>query len=64
VHANGDAELEREPSVAGDVIGVRVRLQDGDELDAMALALVQVLLDRVRGIDDDRGPRPLVADEV
>ena len=64
VHANRDAVLEREPSVAGDVIGVRVRLEDADEPDVAALRLRQHRLDVVRRIDDDRDARVLVADEV
>src|SRR4051812_43962526 len=64
VHANRDVELESEPAVAGDVIGMRVRLQDGDEVDAMAFALVKILLDRIRGIDDDGSSRLIVADQV
>ena len=44
-----DAVLEREPAVAGDVVGVRVRLEDADEPDAASLRLLQVLLDRVGG---------------
>jgi hypothetical protein len=56
--------LEREPAVAGDVIGVRVRLEDGDELDAASLALGEIGLDRIRRIDDDGGSCLLVADEV
>ena len=31
VHANRDAVLEREASVAGDVVGMRVRLENADE---------------------------------
>ena len=34
VDADRDAVLEREPSVPGDVVGVRVRLEDADEPDA------------------------------
>ena len=64
VHAHGDAVLEREAAVAGDVVGVRVRLEHGDELEPAAGALIQILLDRVGRIDDDGHSGVLVADEV
>ena len=41
VDADRDAVLERETSVAGDVVGVRVRLEDADEPDVAALRLRQ-----------------------
>ena len=50
--------------MAGDMIGVRVRLERADDPHAVALALVEVLLDREGGIDDDRVARLLVADQV
>jgi hypothetical protein len=56
--------LEREAPVARNVIGMRVRLEDGDKLDAASLALREIGLDRVRRIDDDGGSCLLVADEV
>ena len=56
--------LEREAAVTRDVVGVRVRLEDADELDAVALRRIQILLDRVGRVDDDGDPRLLVADEV
>ena len=56
--------LEREASVAGDVIGVRVRLDDADEPDVAAFRLRQHRLDVVRRVDDDREAGVLVADEV
>ena len=59
-----EAVLEREPSVPGDVVGVRVRLDDPDEPNAAPLGLLQVLLDRERRVDDDCDPGRLVADEV
>ena len=46
--------LEREPSVPGDVVGVRVRLDDAHEPHVAPLRLLHVLLDRERGVDDDR----------
>jgi hypothetical protein len=56
--------LEREASVARDVIGVSVRFEHTDEAYAAMLAGIQVSLDRVRGIDDDRDPGVLVTDDV
>jgi hypothetical protein len=41
VNANREAVLERETTVAGDVIGVRVRLEDADEPDLAAFRLSQ-----------------------
>src|SRR3954451_4607314 len=64
MHANRYVELEREAAVAGDMIRMRVRLENGGELDAMALAFVQALLDRGRGICGDRRSGLLVADQV
>jgi hypothetical protein len=64
VHAHRHAVLEREPSVAGYVVGVRVRLERTDEAHAASLALVQVLLDRICRIDDDGHPGVLVSHDV
>ena len=64
VDADRDAVLEREASVAGDVIGVRVRLEDADEPDVATLGLRQHRLDVVGRVDDDRDAGVLVADEV
>ena len=64
VHADRDAVLEREPSVTGDVIGVRVRLEHADEPDVAAFGLRQHRVDVVRRVDDDRDAGVLVADEV
>src|SRR5205823_242532 len=58
------AVLEREAAVAGNVVGVRVRLENGEELDVPALALVQIRLDRIRRIDENGASRLAVADEV
>ena len=62
--AHRQAVLEREAPVARDVVGVRVGLEHADEPDAAALALVQILLDRVGRIDDDGDSRMLVTDDV
>ena len=64
VDAHRHAVLEREPAVAGDMVGVRVCLEHGDDPDAVVGGRVEVLLDAVRGVDDDRDTGALVADEV
>ena len=56
--------LERESPVTGEVVGVRVRLHGPDDPDAPPLRLLEILLDRERGVDDDCFPRPRIADEI
>jgi predicted DNA-binding protein with PD1-like motif len=46
------------------MVGVGVRLEDACEPQASPLGLVHVLLDRVRGVDDDRLGGPLVTDQI
>ena len=58
------AVLEREPAVAGDMVRVRVRLEDADDPDLVPLGFIDVLLDRVRRVDDDGFARGLGADQV
>jgi hypothetical protein len=43
---------------------MRVRLDRAHDADAAPVSLLEVLLDRERGIDHDGGPGVLVADEV
>ncbi len=64
VDVDGEAVLERQPAVPGDVVGVRVRLEDGRQPDAASLRLFEVLLDPVCGVDYDRNAGVLVTDEV
>jgi hypothetical protein len=64
VHVDGEAVLEGEPPVPGDVVGVGVRLQRRDQPDAVPLRLLEVGLDPVRRVDHDRDAGVLVADEV
>src|ERR671925_288145 len=64
VDGDGRAVLQREPAVPGDVVGVRVRLEDANDVRPARLRLVEVLLDRVGGIDDHRLPGGLIADQV
>ena len=58
------AVLEREAAVTRDVVGVRVRLEHARDPHVALLGLLEVLLDRVRGIDDHGLTRGLVADQV
>ena len=64
VNANPRVVLEREPSVTGDVIGVRVGLEDADEPNTVMLRRREHRLDVVGRIDDDRDTGVLVTDEV
>ncbi len=56
--------LQRKPTMTREVVGVRVRLEHADEADAAPPGFFEVLLDRVRRVDDDRLPSALVADQV
>ena len=58
------AVLEREAAVSGEMIRMSVRLDDADDPHAAALGLLEVLLDRVGGIDHDRLAGALVAHEI
>ena len=64
VDADGHLALEREPAVARDVVGVRVRLDRPHDAHLEPRRLLEHLLDRVRRVDDDRLLRLLAADEV
>ena len=64
VDPHRQAVLEREASVARDVIGVGVRLEDSDEAHAALLAGSQIPLDRVGRVDDDGDACVLVTDDV
>ena len=64
MNADRDAVLERETSVPGEVVGVRVGLEHADDSDALLVRRREVLLGRVSRIDDDGLVRLLVADEV
>ena len=56
--------LEREPAVPGEVIGVRVGLDDADDLDSALRGRREHALDRVRRIDDRGDAGFLVTDQV
>ena len=64
VDRDGHAVLEREAAVAGDVVGVVVRLEHAHDPHAGALRRLEVALDRVGGVDDDRLAGRLVTDQV
>ncbi len=64
VDRDGHAVLEREAPVSGDVVRVRVGLQDADDPHVAPRRLLEVLLDRVCGVDDDGIAGFLVADQV
>jgi hypothetical protein len=64
VDAHRDAVLEREAAVPRDVVGVGVRLEHADDLELVVAGRLDEPFDRVRRIDDDRGPGALVSDEV
>ena len=53
-----------EPAVPGDVIGVRVGLEHADDADARLVSGREVLLDRVRRVDQEGLPLAGVADQV
>ena len=56
--------LEREPPVPGDVIGVGVGLEHAHDADARFVSRFEVLLDRVRRVDQEGLPLAGVADQV
>ena len=56
--------LGREPPVPGDVVGMVVRFDAAHDAQRVPLRLLDVLLDRERGIDDDRLAGLLGADQV
>ena len=56
--------LERESPVPREVVRVRVRLEHTHDANVAARRLLEVLLDRVGGIHDDRLAGSFVADEV
>ena len=61
---DGHVVLQREASVAGDVVGVRVRLEDPHDPNRLVLGGLQVLLDRVGRIDHERLTRRGITDQV
>ena len=64
VHVDGAAVIEREPSVAREMVGVRVRLEHADQPHVLSRCLLEVLLDRVGRVDDHGCPLVLIADQV
>jgi len=61
---DGNAMLERKAPVARDVVCVRVRLDRPDDAHAVGSRGLDVLLDRVRRVDDDRDARLRVTDQI
>ncbi len=64
VDVDGRAGRRRQAPVAGDVVGVVVRLEDVLDVHAEVARQVQVLVDLELGVDDSRDPGVLVTDEV
>ncbi len=64
VDGDAHAVLEREPPVSGHVVRVRVGLDGAHDAQPMPVGLLDVLLDRERGVDDDRFTGLLGADQV
>ncbi len=62
--ADGGARRRGEAAVAGDVIGMRVGLEDVLDRDTHVACEAQVLGDVELGIDDRRHAGPFVADQV
>src|SRR6476646_5138902 len=64
VDANRNAVLERETSVARNVVGVRVRLENADQPNVVAVRGREHGVDVIGRVDDDRDAGVLVAHEV
>src|SRR6266480_5928920 len=64
MNEDGRTVLKRQAPMSGDVIGVRVRLEDVRDPNVPLLGLFEVRLDRVCRIDDHGLTRGLVADQV
>ncbi len=62
--AYGGLVLERQAPVAGEVVGVGVRLDHANDAHPLPLGIFEVLLDREGRIDHDRLPSSGIADEV
>ena len=64
MHAHREPVLEREAAVAGNVVGVGVRLEHCDEPESAEGTLIHIRLDCVGRIDDDGHAGVLVTDEI
>jgi hypothetical protein len=64
VHPHRKLVLERKAAVPRDMVCMRVRLEHDHELHDAPLALLEILLDRIRWIHDGRYPCVLVTDEI
>ena len=58
------AVIEGQSPVAREMVGVRVRFQHTHQLRLAVFSLLEVLLDRVRRVDDQRLTRGLISDQV
>ena len=56
--------VERQPPVPGEMVGVGVRLQHPHDAQAGALRLLEIRLDRVSGVHDNRLAALLVTNQV
>ena len=64
MNGDGQAVLEREPAMAGDVVGVSVRLEHAHDPHALLVSRLEVLVDCVRGVDHEGFAAGLVTDQV
>ena len=75
MYRDGHAVLERETPVPGDVVGMRVRLEHAHDVNPFSGGGVDVLLDRIGGVDHEgfaaggipdqvRGAAEIVVDEL
>ena len=64
MNVDAAAVVEREATVPGEMVGVRVRLEHAREPNLLVRRLVEVLLDRVGRVDDRGLAGVLVADQV
>src|SRR5205085_11457427 len=64
VYPNRHLLPDRGAAVPGDMVGVRMRLEDGNERDLAPTALLEILLDRIGGIDEHCHPGVFVTDQV
>ncbi len=64
MHRHGHAVLQREAPVPGDVIGMRVRLEHAHDVNTFRGGGVDVLLDRVGGVDHEGFAAGVIPDQV
>ena len=64
VHRDGQALLQREAAVAGNVVGVGMRLQHPDDPNAGLGRGLEIRLDRIGGVDHESLPTAGIADQI